>query len=595
MRAVDALVQILVKEGITQAFGVPGAAINPLYSAMKLHGGINHVLARHVEGASHMAEGYTRATPGNIGLALGTSGPGGTDMVTGLYSAWADSIPILAIVGQVPTAKLAKEDFQYAPITEIAQPVTKLAETVMEPAQLPGTIAKALQVARTGRPGPVLLDLPLDVQVGEIEFDIDTYEPLPIATPAMTRLQAERVLDLIAAAKRPILLAGGGVQFSGAEPEFVRLAELLGVPVIQTLMGWGTIPDDHLLSQGRVGIQCSHPWANQSFLASDLVIGIGNRWANRHTGDLAVYREGRKFVHIDIEPTQIGKIFPPDLGVVSDAKVALDRLLEVAKDYQAAGQLPDLTQWVAECNARKTDVTIKRKTHFTEVPMKPHRVYEAMNEAFDRDTRYVVVIGLTQIAGSQLLKTYKPRHWIDAAQAGPLGWTMPAALGVVTADPDSPVVALSGDYDFQFMIEELAVAAQHNLGYVHVLLNNAYLGLIRQSQRAFDMDYQVQLSFDNISSPTGGYGVDHVKVAEGMGCKAFRVTEPDQLVPTLRQAQAMAAELKVPVVVECILERATNISMGTALDNVTEFQPLAQSPADVPNTLAVPVAGTTAQ
>jgi len=591
MRAVDALVQILVKEGITQAFGVPGAAINPLYSAMKLHGGIAHVLARHVEGASHMAEGYTRTTPGNIGLALGTSGPGGTDMVTGLYSAWADSIPILAIVGQVPTAKLSKEDFQFAPITEIAAPVTKMAVTVMEPAQLPGTIAKALQTARSGRPGPVLLDLPLDVQLGQINFDIDTYEPLPLATPAMTRLQAERVLDLVAEAKRPILLAGGGVQFSGAEREFVQLAEQLGAPVIQTLMGWGTIPDDHQLSQGRVGIQCSHPWANQSFLQSDLVIGIGNRWANRHTGDLAVYCKGRKFVHIDIEPTQIGKIFPPDLGVVSDAKVALSQLLEVAAEYQAAGRLPDLTAWVAQCNSRKTDLSIKRKTHFTEVPMKPHRVYEAMNEAFDRDTRYVTVIGLTQIAGSQLLKTYKPRHWIDAAQAGPLGWTMPAALGVATADPDAKIVALSGDYDFQFMIEELAVAAQHQLGYVHVLLNNAYLGLIRQSQRAFDMDYQVQLSFENISSSTGGYGVDHVKVAEGLGCKAFRVTEPDQLVPTLRQAQVLAGELKVPVVVECILERATNISMGTSLDNVTEFEPMAQSPADVPNVQAASPAG----
>ncbi len=232
----------------------------------------------------------------------------------------------------------------------------------------------------------------------------------------------------------------------------------------------------------------------------------------------------------------------------------------------------------------------QRKTHFDTVPLKPQRVYEAMNEAFDRQTTYVSVIGLSQIAGAQMLKVYKPRGWIDAAQAGPLGWTMPAALGVVAADPQAKVVALSGDYDFQFLIEELATAAQHNLPYVHILVNNAYLGLIRQSQRGFGIDYQVQLSFDNLNCDTGGYGVDHVKVAEGLGCKAFRVTEPDNLVPAMRRAQELAYELRVPVVVECILERVTNIAMGTSLENVNEFEPLAESLADAPNSITVSVA-----
>jgi tartronate-semialdehyde synthase len=590
MRAVDAIAQILVKEGATQAFGVPGAAINPLYSALRANGGVKHVLARHVEAASHMAEGYTRAKPGNIGIAIGTSGPGGTDMVTGLYSAWADSTPILCLVGQVAVSKLDKEDFQFAPIPEIARPVTKMAVTVLESAQIPGVFAQAFQAMRTGRQGPVLIDLPFDVQMGEIEFDIDSYEPLPIATPAMSRHQATQVLDMIAAGERPALVVGGGILISAAEKELVEFAELLGIPVMSTLMGWGTIPDDHLLSQGMVGIQTSQIWANKSFLASDVVVGIGNRWANRHTGDLAVYRHGRKFVHIDIEPTQIGKIFPPDYGVVSDAKAALQVLLEVAREYQAAGRLRDLSGWVDECNSRRSDITLQRKTHFDNVPMKPQRVYEAMNDAFGPNTRYVTVIGLSQIAGGQMLKVYRPRHWIDAAQAGPLGWTMPAALGVVAADPECDVVALSGDYDFQFLIEELAAGAQHRLGYVHVLLNNAYLGLIRQSQRAFDMDYEVQLSFENMNSDTGGYGVDFQKVVEGMGCKAFRVTEPGDLVPTLRRAQELAKELKVPVVVECILERVTNISMGTTLDNVNEFEPVAETTADAPNSITLPVA-----
>ncbi len=587
MRAVDAIVQILVKEGVTHAFGVPGAAINPLYSALKENGGIRHILARHVEAATHMAEGYTRAKPGNIGVALGTSGPGGTDMITGMYSAWADSIPILCIVGQVARAVLDKEDFQSAPNADIAAPVTKMAVTIKEPAQVPGTFAKAFQLMRTGRQGPVFIDLPFDVQTETIDFDIDSYEPLPVATPAMTRHQAEHVIEMIAQAKHPMLLAGGGVLISGAEAEFVELAELLGIPVVSTLMGWGTIPDDHRLSQGMVGIQTAHIWANKSFLASDLIVGIGNRWANRHTGDLAVYRAGRQFVHIDIEPTQIGKIFPPDYGVVSDAKAALTILLEAALDYQATGQLHDLSGWVDECNERKGSIELQRKTHFDDVPLKPQRVYEAMNDAFDRHTRYVTVIGLSQIGGGQMLKVYEPRHWIDSAQASPLGWTMPAALGVVAADPETKVVALSGDFDFEFLIEELATGVQHHLPYVHVLLNNAYLGLIRQSQRAFDMDYQVQLSFENMNSDNGEYGVDHVAVARAMGCQAFRVTDPDDLVPTFRRAQELAGELRVPVVVECILERVTNISMGQALDNVTEFEPLASSLADAPNSITV--------
>jgi len=587
IRAVDAIVQILVKEGVTHAFGVPGAAINPLYSALKDNGGIRHILARHVEAATHMAEGYTRAKAGNIGVAIGTSGPGGTDMITGMYSAWADSTPILCIAGQVPRAVLDKEDFQFAPNAEIAKPVTKMSVTIKEAAQVPGTFAKAFQLMRTGRQAPVFIDLPFDVQTTEIEFDIDSYEPLPIATPAMTKRQAQRVLDMIIQAERPILMAGGGVLIAGAEAEFVALAEQLGAPVMSTLMGWGTIPDDHKLSQGMIGIQTSHIWANKSFLASDLVVGIGNRWANRHTGALDVYRQGRKFIHIDIEPTQIGKIFPPDFSVISDAKAALVMLLEIVKEYKSQGKLRNLSGWVNECNRRKSDITMQRKTHFDDIPLKPHRVYEAMNEAFGRDTRYVAVIGLSQIAGGQMLKVYKPRHWINSAQAGPLGWTMPAALGLVAAEPDTKVVALSGDYDFQFLIEELATGVQHQLPYVHVLVNNAYLGLIRQSQRAFNMDYQVQLGFENMNSDTGGYGIDHVMVAEGMGCKAFRVTKPDDLVPTMRKAQQLAYELKVPVVVECILQKVTNISMGSALDNITEFEPLSKSLADAPNSITI--------
>jgi tartronate-semialdehyde synthase len=581
MTAADAAVAILRREGVTNVFGLPGAAINPFYAAMRRDGGITHTLARHVEGASHMAEGYTRARAGNIGVCVGTSGPAGTDMITGLYSASADSIPILAITGQAPVARLHKEDFQAVDIAAIAAPVTKMALTVLEPAQVPGAFAQAFHLMRSGRPGPVLIDLPFDVQLAEIDFDIDTYQPLPVYQPSATRAQIGKALDMLAVAERPLIVAGGGVINADAADLLVELAELTGIPVVPTLMGWGTIPDDHPLMAGMVGLQTSHRYGNATMLASDFVLGIGNRWANRHTGGLDTYTAGRTFVHIDIEPTQIGRVFAPDYGIVSDAGAALRLLVAAARERRAAGQLPDRTAWAQECRQRRA--TMQRRTHFDEVPVKPQRVYEEMNRTFGPDVRYVSTIGLSQIAAAQFLHVYQPRHWINAGQAGPLGWTVPAALGVCVADPDATVVALSGDYDFQFMMEELAVGAQFNLPYLHVLVNNAYLGLIRQSQRAFDMDYCVQLAFDNINSPeTAGYGVDHVRVAEGLGCKALRVTAPDEIGPALEQARKLMTEYRVPVVVEIVLERVTNISMGTEIDNVTEFEQLAAVHADAP-------------
>lgn len=581
MTAARAAVEILKREGVTDAFGVPGAAINPFYKALEQAGGIDHTLARHVEGASHMAEGYTRTNPGNIGVCIGTSGPAGTDMITGLYSAIGDSIPILCITGQAPVAVIHKEDFQAVDIASIAKPVSKAATTVLEAAQVPGVFQQAFHLMRSGRPGPVLIDLPIDVQLTEIEFDIETYEPLPVYKPSATRAQIAKALTMLAAAERPLIVAGGGVINADASELLVEFAELTGTPVVPTLMGWGTIADDHDLNAGMVGIQTSHRYGNETFLASDFVLGIGNRWANRHTGALDVYTAGRTFVHVDIEPTQIGKIFAPDYGIASDARDALTLFVEIAKELKAAGELPDRTEWIESVLERKG--TLHRRTHFDNVPLKPQRVYEEMNRAFGPDTRYVTTIGLSQIAGAQMLHVYKPRHWINCGQAGPLGWTIPAALGVAKADPDTTVVALSGDYDFQFMLEELAVGAQHKIPYVHVLVNNAYLGLIRQAQRNLDINFQVNLEFENINSPElGVYGVDHVKVVEGLGCKAIRVTEPDQLLPAFEEAKKLAAEYRVPVVVEAILERVTNISMGVRIDQVNEWEDLATEPGHAP-------------
>ncbi|WP_329467521.1 glyoxylate carboligase [Streptomyces sp. NBC_01431] len=587
MTAARAAVEILKLEGVSHAFGVPGAAINPFYRALKEGGGIDHTLARHVEGASHMAEGYTRSNPGNIGVCIGTSGPAGTDMITGLYSAIGDSIPILCITGQAPVAVIHKEDFQAVDIASIAKPVTKAATTVLEAAQVPGVFQQAFHLMRSGRPGPVLIDLPIDVQLTEIDFDPDTYQPLPVYKPAATRAQIEKAISFLLESERPLIVAGGGIINADASDLLVEFAEITNTPVIPTLMGWGTIADDHELNAGMVGLQTSHRYGNATFLESDFVLGIGNRWANRHTGyKLDVYTKDRKFVHVDIEPTQIGKIFAPDYGIASDAKAALELFVEVAKELKTAGKLPDRSAWVASHLERKS--TLQRRTHFDNVPMKPQRVYEEMNRAFGPETRYVTTIGLSQIAGAQMLHVYKPRNWINCGQAGPLGWTIPAALGAATADPETPVVALSGDYDFQFMLEELAVGAQHKIPYVHVLVNNAYLGLIRQAQIGLDINFQVNLEFENINSPElGVYGVDHIKVVEGLGCKAIRVTEPDQLLPAFEEAKKLAAEFRVPVVVEAILERVTNISMSRTNDisDISEFEELATEPGHAPTAI----------
>ncbi len=575
MKAIDAAVRVLEREGVRVAFGVPGAAINPLYAALRARGSIRHILARHVEGASHMADGYTRAQAGNIGVCIGTSGPAGTDMITGLYTAQADSVPILCITGQAPRAKLFKEDFQAVDIETIAKPVTKWAVCVREPALVPMVFQQAFHVMRSGRPGPVLIDLPVDVQMAEIEWDDDTYAPLPVYKPAATRRQAERAMAMLNAAQRPLIIAGGGIINADACDLLVEFAELTGVPVIPTLMGWGTIPDDHALMAGMVGLQTSHRYGNATFLESDFALGIGNRWANRHTGSVDVYTRGRTFVHVDIEPTQIGRVFGPDFGIVSDARAALAAFIEVAREMRAAGTLRDRADWAASCAHRKAHML--RRSHFDAVPLKPQRVYQEMNEILDRETCYVTTIGLSQIAGAQFLRVYKPRHWINCGQAGPLGWTLPAALGVRAADPHRKIVALSGDYDFQFMIEELAVGAQHKLPYLHVVVNNSYLGLIRQAQRGFQMDFEVSLAFDNINaSPDGdavpGYGVDHVAVAEGLGCKAIRVKSPNEFKDAFARAHALMEEHQVPVVLEFILEKVTNISMGTEVDSVSEFE-----------------------
>ena len=571
MTAMEAAVRVMKSEGVDLVFGVPGAAILPLYEALKNDGTIRHILVRHEEGGSHAAEGYTRAYPGKIGVNLGTSGPAGTNMVTGLYSAMADSIPILCITGQAPRAKLHKEDFQAVDIAAIVAPVTKWSVTVMEGAQVPYVFRKAFHLMRSGRPGPVHIDLPIDVQREIINYDDEADEPLEVHRPRPGQKAIRKALDLLLAAKRPLIVAGGGIINANAHEALIAFAELTDTPVIPTLMGWGTIPDDHPLNAGMVGLQTQHRYGNANFLDSDFVIGIGNRWANRHTGSVDVYTGDRKFVHIDIDPTQIGRVFSPDLGIVSDAGLALEALVAEAGARKRRGEMPSRTEWVSTVQERKR--TMLRRTDFGNTPVKPQRVFQEVNKAFGDDTQFVTAIGLYQILSGQLQKVNKPRHYIVCGQAGPLGWEVSACTGAKLANPKQKVVGIVGDYSLQFLIEELAVAAQYKVPFVMILLNNAYLGLIRQASLGYKMDYEVSLSFENVNAPEiGEYGVDHVKAAEAMGCRAIRVFDPEKIADAIAWAQRECEEIGVPVIVEVITERITNIAMGGEINNIKEYE-----------------------
>src|SRR5262245_17023088 len=329
MNVMDAVVRVIESEGVDVVFGVPGAAILPLYKALSKSQKIRHISVRHEEGGTHSADGYARVT-GKVGINIGTSGPAGTNMITGLYTAMADSIPMICITGQAPTDVLHKEAFQAVDIVEIAKPVTKWAVQVKETAQMPWVFRQAFRIAQEGRPGPVLIDLPLNIQKGpEVDWDPDWDRALPFERPAPNPAAIREAIAMLLQAERPMLMPGGGVILAEASEALMELAEYLQVPVTPTYMGKGSVREDHPLYSGVVGIQTSQRYANALFLESDFVLAVGARFADRHTGELDVYRGDRTFVQVDIEPYQIGRVFPPDLGIVADAKLALEDMLAV--------------------------------------------------------------------------------------------------------------------------------------------------------------------------------------------------------------------------------------------------------------------------
>ena len=571
MPVMEAAVKIMESEGVDVCFGIPGAAILPLYKALSKSTKIRHLTVRHEEGATHAADGWARIT-GKVGVAIGTSGPAGTNMVTGLYTCMGDSVPIVCITGQAVRPILHKEAFQAVNIAEIVKPVTKKSYCVLETAQIPWVFREAFKIAREGRPGPVLIDLPLDVQRADVEYDPDIDAPLEVTKPTPDIRKIRRAIEMLLKAERPILMMGGGVMRARAYHEFVALAEYLQIPVIPTYMAEGGIAYDHPLYGGRVGLQTNTRGGNKLFLESDLVLSIGNRFADRHTGDLTVYRGERKFIHIDIEPTQLGKVFPPDLGIVSDAKLAVEALLHVAKEMTPKRSPNEWSKRAADYKRR-----FRRKMDFDNVPIKPQRIYKEFNEFFPPETIFVTSIGLYQIWSGQFQEIQKPETYFCCGQAGPLGWEVPACMGMKLGKPDAQVVGVVGDYSFQFLVGDLATAVQNKVPYVLVMLNNGYLSLIRQpSKYLYEMNYAVDIGYGD------GYGPDFVKIMEGFGGIGRRVLRPEEIKPALDWAIKESNRLKVPALVEIREDRETDAAMGVSIDKIVERDPVIDLPAEEP-------------
>lgn len=556
MKLSEAIVQIMVKEGITDAFGIPGAGINSLYHEMdKVQDKIKHYTMRHEESCVHAASGYYRSS-GKMAVALCTSGPGATNFITGIYTSNIDSIPLVAITGQGVRALMGKDAFQCVDIVEIAKPIAKLAVCLTNPKTAVDEVINAFKVAKEGKPGVVVLDLPLDMQQCEVEFDPETYVPTTVTNPKASPAAIKAAMDMLADAKNPIILMGGGVILAEAQEELVKFAEIMQIPIVTTYMAKGGIPVNHPLNAGNPGIQVGQPIGNKVFVESDVVLAIGNRFTDRHTGAIGVYRGSRKFIHINVERNEISKIFTPDLGIVGDAKNAIAQLLVAAEKI---GQQKGSSR-VAEIP--KLQVSMKRKVDHDCVPINPHRVFDELNKAFDDDVMFTTGCGITQIWSGQLQETNKPKRYLVSGGSGTLGYDIPAAFGAMLGDKKgNKAVCVMGDFGFTFHVQEIATAATNNVPLIVCIVNNAYLGLIRQNQKfAYGYEYAVAM-------PENQGMMDYVKVAEGFACEGERVFNPEDIAKAFERAKKATK----PYIIDIVCEPQAHCSMGQDIENVKEF------------------------
>jgi len=531
----EIIIESLKKEGVEAIFGYPGGTVLPFYDAL-YDSDLKHYLVRHEQGAAHAADGYARAT-GKPGVCLATSGPGATNLVTGIATAYMDSVPLIALTGQVACGLLGSDSFQEADITGITLPITKHNFLVKDVDDLARTIKEAFHIATTGRPGPVLIDLPKDIQVKQTKFNYPESIQLKGYKPTVegNKGQTANAAKLISAARKPVIYAGGGVIISGAESELLRLAELTLSPVTTTLMGKGAFPETHPLSLGMLGMHGTWP-ANYAVCECDLLIAVGARFGDRVTGKIDEFAPEARIIHIDIDPAEIGKNVQIDVPIVGDLKKVLAEVNEKLEQNPAS-------DWQDKIGLWKAEHPLKYETNGT---LKPQFIIEEIYDVTKGEAIIVTEVGQNQMWAAQYYKYTKPRTFISSGGLGTMGYGLPAAIGAKVGCPDSIVIDIAGDGSIQMNIQELATAVQYNIPVIVAILNNNYLGMVRQWQEIF---YDRRYSYTDITGP------DFVKLAEAYGAMGIRVTDAKDVKPAMKQAIAANR----PVVIDFVVEREENV------------------------------------
>lgn len=529
MNGANALIQSLVDGGVEIVFGIPGGVMIPIYDALYGRKDIKNMLMRHEQGASHAADGYARAT-GKVGVCFATSGPGATNLVTGLATAYMDSVPVLAVTGQVRTTALGKDSFQEADITGITLPITKHNYLVNDVQDLPRIIAEALYIANTGRPGPVLVDIPMDVSLAEInyqpmkEVNIRGYSP----HVAIDDTKVSEAAELIAEAERPVIYAGGGVIISGASQELTALSDRTHILVTTTLLGKGAIPENHEHALGMLGMHGT-AYANHAVDQCDLLIAVGARFDDRVTGKLAAFARKAKVIHIDIDPAEIDKTVSVDVAVTGDCKEVLQKLLKKVKPREESDWNKQIMHW-------KDEFALQCPTD--NGALLPQCVIATVSEMTNGDAVIVTDVGQNQMWSALFCKTVKPRHFLSSGGLGTMGYGFPSSIGAQVGCPDKPVFAIVGDGGFQMTLQELAPAVEHKLPIKIILLNNQYLGMVRQWQELFwnerysGVDISCQPDFKMLAEAYGAVGIQVTKGSEIEGAikRAMEVTDRPVLI-----------------------------------------------------------------
>ncbi len=545
--------EALLKEGVKIIFGYPGGAVIPLYDVLYETPEIKHILTRHEQAAAHAADGYARAT-GEVGVCIATSGPGATNLVTGIATAYMDSIPLVVLTGQVPTSMIGNDAFQEANITGITYSITKHNYLVKDVDELPGVLKEAFYIARTARPGPVLIDLPRNVQTGETsvpypeEVQIRSYNPNYKGNPKQIR----RAAEAIDKSESPVIYAGGGVISSGASSELAEFAHRINIPVTTTLMGLGSFPEDDPLSLKMLGMHGTR-YANYAVSDTDLLIAVGARFDDRITGKISEFASHAKIIHIDIDPTAISKNVRVDIPIVGDAKNILSQLLSAARKGKKR------ESWHQKIQEWKKKYPLKYELG---EDLKPQYVVEMIYKMTKGEAIITTEVGQNQMWAAQFYQYTKPRTFISSGGLGTMGYGFPASIGAQIGRPEKIVFDIAGDGSFQMNIQELATAVNYKVPVKIAILNNGYLGMVRQWQQLF---YESRYSQVNLEGHP-----DFVKVAQAYEIEGIRVTKPEQVEPALKKALNIAG----PVILDFRVSREENVfpmvPAGAALNQIIE-------------------------